>query len=609
MNFIDELKRRKVIRVGITYAVVAFVIMQLVEIIFPIFQIPLWASQFVIILLLISFPVTLILAWIFDRTPEGIVRTASTVENAENAESDTRSLIQKKRTWFAVTGIAFGIAVGVFGPKMFSGDSDATNQIRKMAILPFSNMRPDPETDFLGYALSDEIINRLGYLKSIVVRPSGAVRKSQGAQTDLDEVGDDLDVELVLTGSFLHEGDQLRLSTELIDLDKNERLWNKTMTVDYDNIFEIQESVSRDIVDGLKYNLEPEEEDFLLVADVAPEAYELYLKGREMPFNDIPTGKAKISILQESIEMDSTYADSWGLLGKVCTTIAQASEKGSFYLDLAQNAILRALELNNESLIAIDAASTFFAEVGDVEKATEMGIRSTKLSGGAVGFPELGYALRYAGLMKESIATYDRSIILDESILNRGGSLVQKGKSFIYLGDYEDARIIMHDGISALKEANVSSSAVALIYEGMPYLYLGSPEKAYPYFDFISETDPTNSWSIFGQIYKAVTSGKHDQGKRLVQKVESRNIHDSEMIYRFTHFYLMLGEQSKALDALEKSVDKGFFCYPYIKSDPLTKPLHNHPRFKTIVEKARIRHELYEKRFGEEIRLLLGMTS
>jgi len=80
------------------------------------------------------------------------------------------------------------------------------------------------------------------------------------------------------------------------------------------------------------------------------------------------------------------------------------------------------------------------------------------------------------------------------------------------------------------------------------------------------------------------------------------------MIYRFTHFYLMLGEEEKALSALERSIDRGFFCYPYIKSDLLTKPIHNNPRFKQILEKAKIRHELYEKRFGEKIRSLLGMA-
>ena len=100
-----------------------------------------------------------------------------------------------------------------------------------------------------------------------------------------------------------------------------------------------------------------------------------------------------------------------------------------------------------------------------------------------------------------------------------------------------------------------------------------------------------------------------DKGKRLLRSLELRNIHDSEMIYRYTHFYIMLNDNEKALNALEKSVDNGFFCYPYIKSDPLTKSIHDNPRFKQIMQKAKIRHELYEKRFGDDIRALLGMAT
>ena len=135
------------------------------------------------------------------------------------------------------------------------------------------------------------------------------------------------------------------------------------------------------------------------------------------------------------------------------------------------------------------------------------------------------------------------------------------------------------------------------------------PEKAFPYFDFVSDIDPSNTWSIIGQTYKALISGNTKKGGGLLSSLESRNIHDSEMIYRYTHFYVMLNDYDNALRALEKSVDNGFFCFPYIKSDPLTKPLHDNPRFKQILEKAKIRHELYEKRFGDEIRSLLGSIS
>ena len=263
MSFFEELKRRKVFRVAASYAVVAFIIMQLVEILFPMFDFPQWTQQFTVIIVLLGFPIAVILSWVFDKTPQGFVKTDfKDIEEmgGMKVKVDNRPFYKRKRNIFLLFGVIGGVMIGLFGGNRISNSLISNDKnLTKMAILPFTNIRQDKENDFLGFALSDEIINQLGYLKSIVVRPSGSVRKYLGTDEDLNQVGIDLDVELILTGSYLREGDQLRLSTELIDLKKNERLWNKTVQVAYDNVFKIQKDISHDIVDGLKYELEPEE--------------------------------------------------------------------------------------------------------------------------------------------------------------------------------------------------------------------------------------------------------------------------------------------------------------------------------------------------------------
>ena len=609
MSFFEELKRRKVFRVAASYAVVAFVIMQLVEIVFPIFDFPQWTSQFVIIIVLLGFPIAIVLSWIFDKTPEGFIKTDLQQKEEVGGIVDNRPFYQQKRNIFLLLGVFAGLMIGLFGGRNITNvSSNSQNAFTKMAILPFTNIKQDKENDFLGFALSDEIINRLGYLKSIVVRPSGSVRKYQGTEADLNQVGNDLDVDLVLTGSYLRDGDQLRLSTELIDLNKNERLWNKTVQVDYSDIFEIQETVSRDIVEGLKYNLEPEEEEKLKTSDVDPLAYELYLKAKDMKSNNVPMMETKVELFLESINIDSSYSESWAELATACVNVAQATKKGQYYINLSKYAVRKAISLNSESLSSILAGTQLYSETGDVEKSTELSIKAMRLSGGKTGHAELGYNLRYAGLMNESMDLYQTSSKLDESGTGRANFLIQSGKSNIYLGEIDKAISITRQGVGLAKNNNITAP-VWLIYEGIPYLYSKMPEKAFPYFDFVSDIDPSNTWSIIGQTYKALVSGNTNKGGDLLSSLESRNIHDSEMIYRYTHFYVMLNDHDNALRALEKSVDNGFFCFPYIKSDPLTKPLHDNPRFKQILEKAKIRHELYEKRFGDEIRSLLGSIS
>ena len=615
MSIFEELKRRKVFRVAATYAVVAWILMQIGEVTFPALNIPEWVMSTLVVVLLAGFPIAVIFAWIFDKTPQGYIKTdAPGTENIAgmNVNVDEKPFYQQKRNIFLVLGVVGGLLLGLFSGKQFNDESlNNDKSFTKMAILPFTNIKQDEANNFLGFALSDEIINRLGYLKSIVVRPSGSVRKYQGTKADLSQVGSELDVELVLTGSYLRDGNQLRLSTELIDLSKNERLWNKTIQVDYDNIFQIQETVSRDIVDGLKYNLEPEEEDNLKSQDVNPIAYELFLRAKDIPESNISSMEARIQLFQQSISIDSTFSESLAELARSSIQMAQASKSGVKYIQLAKSSLDRAVDLNSESLNVINSAAQYYAETGDAEKSTELSIKAMRMYGESANPSWLGYTLRYAGLLNESIAFYDISSVLNNSVKNRGANFIQSGKSSIYLGDISKATKAMHEGIKLLQDRGEKDNLapVALIYEGIPYLYSNTPKKAHQYFEFISDFDPNNSWSIIGQTYKALNLGEIVKARGLVKVLESRNIHDSEMLYRFTHFYSMLGDSDSALDALERAVDGGFFCFPYIKSDILTKDLHSLPRFKQILEKAKLRYELYEKRFGGEIRALLGMTS
>ena len=129
------------------------------------------------------------------------------------------------------------------------------------------------------------------------------------------------------------------------------------------------------------------------------------------------------------------------------------------------------------------------------------------------------------------------------------------------------------------------------------------------YLNDVIDNNDMGTWVLISQAYLSLINGDLKKGMEHINNLEKIGITDSEMKYRLAHFYIMLNDETKALKALEESVDGGFFCYSYIESDPLTNPIHNHPKFKQIVEKAKLRHELYEKRFGDDIRSLLGTAS
>jgi TolB-like protein/DNA-binding phage protein len=484
-----------------------------------------------------------------------------------------------------------------------------------MAILPFTNIRQDKENDFLGFALSDEIINQLGYLKSIVVRPSGSVRKYQGTYEDLNQVGRDLDVELILTGSYLREGDQLRLSTELIDLKKNERLWNKTVQVAYDNVFKIQKEISNDIVEGLKYKLEPEEINLLESNnDVDPVAYDYYLRSKsserieELTF--LQNVEYKFDLINKAIKIDPDFGDAWSLRGRHANVLSRSGVELSKYKKIAAESYSKSIKLSPNSLSTIMRSSGYFAESGNVEKSTEMLLNGMNKSGGSVAglYSSMGYILRYAGLMNESIGVYEKSLDLDKTDLTEQTRLVQMGKSYIYQKKYSDAKDIFNAAIKRIKKHR-KPIPDEKFYQAMPYIYLKQNDKAAIYLNDVIDNNDMGTWVLISQAYLSLINGDLKKGMEHINNLEKIGITDSEMKYRLTHFYIMLNDETKALKALEESVDGGFFCYSYIESDPLTNPIHNHPKFKQIVEKAKLRHELYEKRFGDDIRSLLGTTS
>jgi len=146
------------------------------------------------------------------------------------------------------------VASGIFYWWQSSSDSvgPAPVSVQRLAVLPFINIRQDPETDFLGFALADQIIGSLSYLKNILVRPSNSIRPYQDQTLDRQTAGADLRVDLILTGNYLKEANTIRLNLELIDVDANEMIWREPIEVEYVNTFTLQDIVSEKVIERLK---------------------------------------------------------------------------------------------------------------------------------------------------------------------------------------------------------------------------------------------------------------------------------------------------------------------------------------------------------------------
>ncbi|MEE9166558.1 MAG: protein kinase, partial [Candidatus Neomarinimicrobiota bacterium] len=507
---------------------------------------------------------------------------------------------KKMPVWLVPTSVlVLFIAASLWFLTSRSSRIEASVGLTKIAVLPFESVRNDPGTDFLGFSLADQIITKLDYVQSVVVRPSSAIRKYEGAEIDLSSVARDLDVEVVLTGSYMKEGDRFRLNAQLVNVSRNEIVWREPIEVEYSDIFTVQDSISRKIIAGLKLHLSPEEE-VRLRKDVPsnPIAYEYFLKAVANPSVTATDYANQVQLLEKSVQLDSTYSLAWASLGRAYRLYAQFAGNREGYYELAKRAYDRALRLNGELPYAISGLAHFYAETGKVDEAALLLQQALSVNPNAPEFyRSLGYVYRYGGMMDESIEMYVRAQALDSSFASLFYSQIQITKALIYKGEYLAAVSLADSAIERRSAAGQPIDVISLFYQGMAYYYSKDWQRAFAIFDSCTKVDPSNLWSLFGKTYKEAARGNFKRVRSITKSLEERNVVDHEMLYRFTHFYALAGETNLALKSLEAS-SKGFINYPYINSDPLLESIRATEEFQILLSEVKTRHEAFKRRFS-----------
>ena len=198
---------------------------------------------------------------------------------------------------------------------------------RRLAVLPFQNLQENPDTEFLGYSLADAVITKLGYISELNVRPSYAIQKYKSQIIDLPKVATDLNVDTLLTGTFLREGDNLRIACQLIDVKTENLLWKGAFDLKYDKLLTVQDEVAQDVIRGLELTLSASEAGRLKTDEsVSPVAYEYYLRGVDLySKGDFPMA---IKMLEKSTELAPQFALAWAHLGRAYTANASFQIEG-----------------------------------------------------------------------------------------------------------------------------------------------------------------------------------------------------------------------------------------------------------------------------------------
>src|SRR6202522_1646156 len=458
--------------------------------------------------------------------------------------------------------------------------------LRSLAILPLHNSGGDSSSDFLGFSLADVLITKLAYVSSLSVRPSAAIEKYRGTVIDLQKVAADLKVDTLLTGSYIRDGDNLRITYQLVDAKTEKILGQGVIDLKYDNLLAVQDKVTGQLISELRLSLSPAETEHLKPeASVSPLAYEYFLQGLDL------YGQHKfplaIRMLEKSTEIDPNYAPAWAYLGASYNSDAAFELGGREQYRRAQAAYERALAIRPNLLDAQMFLANLLVDTGKVEQAVPL-LRDALKTNGNYAFAhwELGYAYRFAGMLDESVAECERARQLDPFVKANGSVL----NAYLYLGQYR----------KFLESLPVDDSSFILFYRGFGEFHEKEYDQASRDFDRAYELEPT----LYTGIGKALSDSIHQRNaeggellSELEKQIKERGVGDPEASYKIAQAYAVLGDKTSAIRVLRRSVEAGFFSYPYIADDPLLNHLQQDPEFTEILEVARQRHDAFKNSF------------
>jgi len=232
--------------------------------------------------------------------------------------------------------------------------------------------------------------------------------------------------------------------------------------------------------------------------------------------------------------------------------------------------------------------SNLFTDTGRVEDAVPL-LRTALQTypNNAEAHWELGYSYRFGGMLQESLAECELARQHDPNVKINSAAM----NSYLYLGEYE----------KFLQSLPANDSAYVMFYRGFGNYYLHHDPEAAGDFDRAYDADPTLLPATVGKALSDAISNHGAAGLQLLHETETRidqtGVTDAEGIYKVAQAYAVLGDKTSALRVLRRSIEGGFFCYPYFLTDPLLASLRDQPEFTAILEQARQRHDQFKARF------------
>ena len=437
MSLFEELKRRNVFRVGIAYGVVSWLLLQVIATVVPILDLPEWVAKLTLLALALGFIPTLIFAWAYELTPEGIKPEAE-VDRTRSIRPQTGRKLDRIIIAFLV------IALGYFawdkfaekGSEPFSnnaahvspaaeekGSDPFSPSEKSIAVLPFVNMSSDPEQEYFSDGITEEILNRLASVRGLQVAARTSAFSFKGHNQDVREIAQLLGVGNILEGSVRKADGQVRITAQLIRASDGFHLWSQSYDRKLENIFAIQDDIANQIATALEISLgisaQPSDQP---AKQVNPEVYDLYLRARALHRQRGAGVLQAIELFQQALAIDPQFAPAWAGLSHsyiVVPNYVSADDRHRLgdVLEKSMAAAQQALELDPNLPTALHAMGNNLLFRYEWAKAEEFYQRALQLDPDSADIME-DYAslLTSSGQLEAAQRIADRMLELDPRV-------------------------------------------------------------------------------------------------------------------------------------------------------------------------------------------------
>jgi TolB-like protein len=488
MGFLDELNRRKVIRVALAYAAVSWLALQVADVVLPAYDAPAWVFRVIVTTLLAGAPITLVLAWFFRITPDGVRRD----DDAPTA-ADTAAGPSSRRFDIIIIGIlAAAVIVLVVDSyllpeRRFGGRTDAPS----IAVLPFVNMSPDAEQDYFSDGITEEILNALAQVSSLRVTGRTSSFAFKGRNEDLRLIGRTLGVGYVLEGSVRRSGNTLRITAQLIDVADGFHLWSESYDRELTDVFAIQDQIANAILRELKAELLTDEASVVTALRTNGEAYSNYLLARQRIYaRTRPMLESAVELLDSAIAIDPQYAPLYAQRGIAELLLAEGNYGAiplERALDNARRWLDRSIALDGQLAEGWAGLGLYYLSRQDqAQQAIGALRRALSINPNLLDASNwLKNALNRSGQIEESraiaVAMVDRDPLY-------GPGLVGAVSAWNRFGEYDSALALIKR-VSAF----TPDRPVVLAMEGMTLLYRGEVVAALPLLERAAQLEPDNA--------------------------------------------------------------------------------------------------------------------